>query len=199
VQIYSVYYHESGRFLIGFKLKKGYFFYDPRTGGDLVPEGQALNGGGKHALPGGKQEAGETVIEAARREFHEETAADLQAIQTVAHELKVKDKKGKEHTFGAGFFRIETDIFTRTTLTIALTNLPQGEAAKAEVEGRQITKYSQIHERYPNAPLDNELADARVWDVRNPIDWLLIEEWEDDKDLSWYYHILFYLKHTILK
>ena len=73
MQIYSVYYHESGRFLIGFKLKKGYFFYDPRTGGDLVPEGQALNGGGKHALPGGKQEAGETVIEAARREFHEES------------------------------------------------------------------------------------------------------------------------------
>jgi hypothetical protein len=55
VQVYSVYYHESGRFLIGFKLKKGYFFYDPRTGGDLVPEGQALNGGGKHALPGGSR------------------------------------------------------------------------------------------------------------------------------------------------
>ena len=101
--------------------------------------------------------------------------------------------------FAAAFFRIEPNVFNETAKTIILRNLPEGLKAATEVAGRRIKQYSEIHRRFPHAPLDNELAWAHIWDVKDPTDWSLVEMWQSDIDLSWYYHILFYLKHTILK
>jgi len=189
--VYAVYYEPSGRFLIGYKLAKGYFFYKSSTRkGSLVPAGKALNGGDNWALPGGKREGEETIADAARREFAEETAAQIVSVQTDAHQFSEE--------FAAAFLRGERTAFNAVAMQIFNTNLPQGLLAKDAVAARKITEYSQIHRHFPNAPRDNELGDAHVWDVNDPDDWSVIAQWKDDPVIGWYYQILFYLKHSIL-
>jgi ADP-ribose pyrophosphatase YjhB (NUDIX family) len=191
VQAYAVYYEPSGRFLLGRKLAKGYFFYKASTRkGSLVPAGKALNGGNNWALPGGRQEAQETIVDAARREFAEETAAQAVSVRTDAHQFSEE--------FGAAFLRGEHAVFNAVAMQIFNTNLPQGLQAKDAVAAREITKYSEIHRRFPSSPQDNELGDAHVWDVNDADDWSVIEQWKDDPVIGWYYRILFYLKHSIL-
>ena len=194
MQVYAVYYEASGRFLLGFKLQLGYFFYNPKTGGRLVPKGQGLNGGGKYALPGGKLEAKEKVIDGARREFFEETAARIEAIQTNDQRFKDPDH---DLDYAAAFFRIQPEIFDTTTLAIINTNLPAGLEAMAAVKDGRIKQYAEIERVFEASPQDNELETAEVWNVRT--DWDEIAKWPADKDLSWYYEILLYLKDTVLK
>jgi ADP-ribose pyrophosphatase YjhB (NUDIX family) len=194
MQVYAVYYEASGRFLLGLKLQLGYFFYNPKTGGRIVPRGQGLNGGGKCALPGGKKEANETVIDGARREFLEETAAGIVAIRADEHQFK--DHK-HDLDYATAFFRIQPEIFDTTTLAIIKTNLPAGLEAMAAVKDGRIKQYAEIERRFGASPQDNELETAEVWNVQT--DWDKIAEWRADKDLSWYYEILLYLKDTVLK
>jgi ADP-ribose pyrophosphatase YjhB (NUDIX family) len=194
VQVYAVYYEPSGRFLIGYKLIRGYYFYKSSTGqGSLVPAGQQLNGGGKYALPGGKREGQEAIADAAAREFKEETAQ-----QVVADHTDTKEFSDEQYQYAAAFFRISLQTFNTAAVQIVKTNLPAGLEAKDAVINGSITKYAQIHQRYPHAPQDNELGDAHVWDGKDATDWSIIAEWENDPDLGWYYQILLYFKQSIL-
>jgi 8-oxo-dGTP pyrophosphatase MutT (NUDIX family) len=192
VQVYAVYYEPSGRFLIGYKPAKGYYFYNSGRG-RLVRAGQPLNGGDNYALPGGKREGQEPIADAARREFMEETAAQIDAIQTDTHQFK-----DKEHEYGAAFFRIEPVTFNAVAYQITDRNLPEGLVARDAVIDGTITQYAQIHQRFRNAPQDNEFGAAQVWNVNDPTEWSNIARWKDDPVVSWYYQILLYLKQSIL-
>ncbi|NEO99340.1 MAG: NUDIX domain-containing protein [Symploca sp. SIO2E9] len=192
MQVYAVYYEQSGRFLLGSKLKKGYYFYNSSTGkGEIKPNGQPLNGGGNFALPGGKREGTEPITTAARREFTEETAAIIKEIET-------KEQTFSSGAYSAAYFKIADSNFNTTVTNIIKTNLPQGLKARDDIINRTITAYNQIHQKYPQAPQDNELEEAYVWDVTDPEDWAQILKWKDDPVIGWYYEILEYLKLHIL-
>lgn len=190
MQVYAVVYADSGEFLLGLKLAKGYFFYKPKTGGDIVPDGHGLNGGGKYALPGGKKEGGESIEDAARREFHEETAIDIGSVSGAEHRFTAQ--------FGAGYFEVPAKQLPTMCTQIADTNLLEAQYAATDIEHGGITSYDQIHKRYNNCPLDNELVSVSVWDVDDDANWETIEGWQTDHDLDWFYEILAYLKHSVL-
>jgi hypothetical protein len=120
------------------------------------------------------------------------------AEQVVAERTDTREFSDKQYKYGAAFFRIALQTFNTAAVQIVKTNLLKGLAAKDDVINRSITQYTQIHQRYPNAPQDNELEDAHVWNVNDPDDWSIIAQWENDPDLGWYYQILLYLKKTIL-
>ncbi|NET51447.1 MAG: NUDIX domain-containing protein, partial [Merismopedia sp. SIO2A8] len=172
MQVYAVYYELSGRFLLGRKLTKGYYFYDSsKNKGEIVQKGQTLNGGGKYALPGGEREGTESITTAAKREFNEETAA-------VINEIRTKEKTFSNGAYSAAYFEIAKETFNKTAVDIIDTNLPQGLKAKDEIVKGDITAYNQIHQKYPKAPKDNELEVAYIWDVTEPEDWTRISEWK---------------------
>ena len=121
MQVYAVVYADSGAFLLGLKLKKGYFFHKTSGGGVIVPDGQALNGGGKPALPGGKKESSESIDEAAMREFHEETAIDITSVSGTKHQFT--------NSYGAGYFRVSEDKLVAMCAQITKPNLVEALAA----------------------------------------------------------------------
>jgi 8-oxo-dGTP pyrophosphatase MutT (NUDIX family) len=192
LQVYAVYYEASGRFLLGLKLAKGYFFYNSRTcQGALVPTGQPLNGGDNYALPGGKREGQEFVVAAAGREFFEETGIPIVALRSEEHLFS--------DAYGAAFFQVDLELFNKSAVGIIDVHLPAGLLAKDDVAAGRIAQYSQIRERFSGATLDNELATGYVWDVNDARDWSIIITWKDDPVIGWYYEILSYFKTVILR
>src|SRR5690606_27711900 len=96
------------------------------------------------------------------------------------------------------YFRVGSNDLTEMCAVINEPNLRDAKSAVREIQGGDITEYSQIHERYPHAPADNELNLARVMDVNDANDWNVIQSWKDNDDLDWFYNILLYLKTGIL-
>jgi ADP-ribose pyrophosphatase YjhB (NUDIX family) len=198
MQIYAVVYDASGRFLIGQKLVQGYYFHRRQTG-RIVPRGQRLNGAGKSALPGGGLEDGETIEAGCRREFFEETGVDLSGRYTQAT-TKTFDYTNDEHRtirYATTYFCLDAETLTALCTQIT-SNLKEGAKAAGEIQQGQITRYYQIHERYPNAPKDNELEDVRIMNVNDPDDWPTIQSWRSDREVDWFSYILEHLKTTIL-
>ncbi len=191
MQVYAVYYEASGQFLLGKKFTKGYFFYDYlKAEGNLVSKGKNLNGSGKYALPGGKHKEPESIADAARREFTEETAAQINEIST--------QEKLFSQQYSAVFFCVEVEEFNNAAEQIIKTNLPEGCKAQQDVIDQKIKQYTEIGQKYPHAPKDNELSQAYIWNVNNQEHWDTISKWRDDPVIGWYYDILNYLKNTIL-
>ncbi|KSR37758.1 NUDIX hydrolase [Pseudomonas aeruginosa] len=191
MQVYAVVYTSSGRFLLFWKLAKGYFFFDAKTGkGKIVKGGANLNGGNDYALPGGRREESETVAAGAAREFLEETAADVRGLPV------------QEKTFGrdfcAGYFRIEEKEIEGLLARIQDPNLVSAMNASIDIEHGSITRYAQIHTRYPSAPRDNELETGYLWSVHDEANWEVVLSWKNSPALGWYFDILDYLKTSIL-
>jgi len=191
MQVYAVLHDGKGSFLLGRKFLKGYFFYDHKKDkGDVVVDGQPLNGGGKWALPGGKLEGNEDVPTAAAREFLEETRVSIDA-----KDVKVFQPN---RFYAAAYFEVDPKTFEGLKEQIIRTNLPAGADAQQAIIEKKITTYSQIHTTFPDAPLDNELETAEVWDVKDPQTWQAIQGWKSDSDLDWFLEILQHLKEKIL-
>jgi hypothetical protein len=68
---------------------------------------------------------------------------------------------------------------------------------QAVIDGK-AQSYAQLREQFPAAPPDNELEKAYVWNVRSAEDWKKIEGFQNDPDIDWYYHVLAYLKESLL-
>lgn len=192
MQVYAVLYDRSGRFLLGRKPDKGYYFYNPRTGqGKLVPQGQRLNGAGNWALPGGELGQDEQVARGARREFFEETGEDIVPSRTT-------ERRFDHDTYAAAYFEVSSDTFDNLANAVRDVNLPAGLAAAGKVISGEITSYDQIGRQFPAAPRDNELELAQVWNVNDPGNWMTIQSWRNDRVIGWYYEILAYLKNSVL-
>ena len=190
MQVYAVFYEASGRFLIGYKFEKGYFFYTHADGGIIVPAGQKLNGGLDWALPGGRREGQEAIDTAALREFKEETAAAIVPEQTANHEFSLD--------YAAAYFRVDDKTFNETCTAIGEINLPSGINAQKEIIEKEITRYAEIHVKFPEAPQDNELRNAYIWDVKDSDCWNIIVSWKNNRKLCWYFEILNYYKNNVL-
>lgn len=191
MQVYAVIYVDNGDFLLGFKLPKGYFFHDPKNPpGKIYPNGINLNGRNNYTLPGGKQDTGETVTQAAEREFQEETATNIVSSGSIEYQFSI--------SYSAAYFKVNQQYLNDTLNAILTTNLVQAQQAQQEIINRTINKYSEIHIRYPNCPADNELQTVYKWNVKDPGNWKTIESWKNDPTIGWYYDILSYLKNDIL-
>ncbi|MCW8127573.1 NUDIX hydrolase [Microbulbifer halophilus] len=193
MQVYAVLYTEDGHFMLARKLSKGYFFYDPaKSQGAIVPDGQSLNGGDNYALPGGKRNKGESITGGAAREFYEETGVKIsnQSVSVLEHQFSLQ--------FGAGYFLASNDQIKTIHTKIQKTNLVAATNASVDIEHGSISQYSQIHQRYPDAPADNELEAVYIWSVFDKANWEEIEKWRGSPTLGWYYDILLYLRDQVL-
>lgn len=191
MQVYTVLYEQSGRFLLAHKPLRGYYFIDERTGvGSVLRSGKALNGAGNYALPGGKRKQDEPLNVAGWREFQEETGVQIAALATTNHEFS--------NDYAAVYVRSAQQQFNTTATDIIQIRLPDGMGAAHQIADDKIRSYADIFRNFPQAPPDNELDDGYIWDVNDPTDWQIIESWHNDPNIGWYYEILRYLKTSVL-
>ncbi len=185
-QVYAVVFDKEGDFLIGKKREKGYFFANGNTG-EIVKDGQPLNGGGKDALPGGKKKNGEAIDIAAAREFEEETGHKIGTDLTI---------RACFEGYAAAYYKIGEEAFGALKDQIVRSLAEAGEAV-GKIEAGEITEYENIYSEFPACPADNELDSIDSWNINT--DWERIEDLQKDTATNWYYEILKYLKDHLGK
>lgn len=186
MQVYACVYATNRDFALATKPEKGYYF--STRGGSVVPAGQKLNGGGNYALPGGKLDPGEAVLDGARREWVEETNSAVNSHRD--------DHNSWGTAYGAGYFHVSAQELERATQRIDGVVIPEAEGAVEEIIQRRITRYDQIRPMFPEAPADNEISTVQIWNLDT--DWTRIAAWQGHAELGWFYNILKYLRDTIL-
>jgi 8-oxo-dGTP pyrophosphatase MutT (NUDIX family) len=196
VQVYAILYDKVGNFLIATKFKKGYFFLKKEgDGGEIVPDGQPLNGGGKYAFPGGELEFKDDkkgADEGAKKEFFEETNLKLpDSLPCLAQRWKHNER----WAYWGVFYEVE-DLWE--LYPIITENLLAGFNAALDVQNKIFSKgqYDLLREKYPSAPVDNECQTIDILNIYEA--WDEIHRWKDDQDLGWFETILAHLKNTIL-
>ncbi|MFF0100077.1 NUDIX hydrolase [Micromonospora sp. NPDC005257] len=192
---YAVLHDETGRVFVGTKYQRGYYFSGNSSG--VRRAGTELNLAGLSALPGGKIEEGETIQDAAEREFHEETGEQIRNIDMVrrVHDHRWLVEGGNGRFYGAAYFRVDQDSFNWLVNSIVNVNLPAGRRAQAAIIAGQITAYDQVHPNFPDAPFCNELATGFVLNVRKAADQQTIDAWPDS--IAWYRNILRHLDRLL--
>jgi 8-oxo-dGTP pyrophosphatase MutT (NUDIX family) len=186
VQVYACVYATNHDFVLATKPVNGYYF--STDGGTVVPAGQKLNGGGNYALPGGRLNRGEAVIDGARREWNEETNSPVNSHPD--------NQQSWGTSYGAGYFRVSTQEFERVAQRTDRVVIPAAEGAVNEIIQGRITRYAQIHPMFPEAPADNEIETVQIWNLDT--DWTRITAWQGHAELGWFYNILEYLRDSIL-
>lgn len=189
MQVYTVLYERSGCFLLARKPLRGYYFKNPAVlgGGEVIRAGEGLHGGGNYALPGGRKEAKESIVDAGLREFQEETGVPIFGLpyKDYAFPPRYAAVYVESHSFNAMANRI-------------IANLKQGTEAATQVSRCEIDWYPDIFTHFHHAPPDNELSEGSIWNLEDPTQWQAIEDWQGDPIIGWYYEILNYLKTSIL-
>jgi ADP-ribose pyrophosphatase YjhB (NUDIX family) len=195
---YAVLYSLDGWFLLAFKAARGYYFGDGANGA-VYQQGVPLNGGNNYALPGGAVGQGETLAQAAEREFFEETAyvpPDDNGV--ISHQFTSQ--------YGAAYFLADdaAQVGAYQT-TISLGSLPHAWTIANAIYAGQITAYNQIP-NYANTyqlnpwPHDNELQTVYLYNILDDQVWNWIQTWSNPASgLDWYYNVLAYLRQTILQ
>lgn len=153
-QVYACFHDGKGSVLVIRKKVKGYFFHNPKgPGGSIIRDGQPLNGGGDYCFPGGRLESN-NVMEAALKEFLEET--NVAVNPTIYRPIpEAYHYKGEGEYYGVYFCAPNgLDEIAKAVYG----NLVKGEeAAKAVREGYKGT-YDQLRDAYKYCPQDDELS-----------------------------------------
>ncbi|MDT0445583.1 hypothetical protein [Streptomyces johnsoniae] len=184
---------DDGRFLMGRKNVNGHFFL---SGSAILRQGQRLNGSGLNALPGGALEDEDLAAAAgnlyaavrtgAMREMREELNFTCEGYQ--GYRMWTM---GNTRYYGA-FFRCANPKFMVVHCAQANVALRNAKNAVTEIKQGTITDYTRFRERFPLAPLDNELDTVEIWNVNTH--WPTIAGWRNDQNLSWFFDILHELK-----
>ena len=197
---YAVLYDDSYGFLLAKKYDKGYFFGERINGqerGEIVPAGRPLNTPGVDALPGGGRKSTESVLHAASREFFEETNAMIpETSQNQFYEWKFPSAN-----FGAGYFQVSRQELDRFVQEIETYYLAVGlEAREAIIAGKiKLGEYDLFRNRYPGAPLCDELQNVWTEQLDNPRMRRQIDKWTAKTKQDWFRLILQHLYIDILK
>jgi ADP-ribose pyrophosphatase YjhB (NUDIX family) len=194
-KVYAVHYTRSGEFMIARKLKFGYYFYDAKTGGKLVPKGTWLNGAARDVLPGGRAHPGESIDQSALREFVEETGVVITNVDKVT--TATFHNEGDRDLYAAAYFEISENDLTVLFSGVEI-RLQIGIDAMEAVKDGSVKTYSELRERFPQAPLDNELETTNLWNVKNADDWKRIDSWKRDRSVNWYRSMLLYMKDNLV-
>lgn len=181
-QVYACFHDGKGSVLVIKKNSKGYFFHNPNgPGGAIVPDGQPLNGGGDFCFPGGRLESND-VVEAALKEFLEETnvavnPAVYRPIPEVYHYKGAGEYYGVYFCAPKGLEDIAKSVYG---------NLVKGaEAAKAVQAGFKGT-YDQLRDAYKYCPQDDELStEVHIVPLNKIGDFFK----KDSKTTGWFYTI----------
>lgn len=192
-QVYAVVHDGNGNFLMATKMQRGYFFHNPAGGGTIIPAGQPLNAGGRPAFPGGGL-VGQDPAAGARTEFLEETAMALGAA-TPQNPAPYHGGQGTNWDYYGVYFQLTpADLVTLSNFVqdhLAIGN----RAAEAIIEEHfGPSEYPSLMADFPGCPADNELATAYLWNLQT--NWVTIETWQNDPQLSWYYNILLNLRNN---
>jgi 8-oxo-dGTP pyrophosphatase MutT (NUDIX family) len=181
--------HDGTKFLLAKKNERGYFFWSQDGGGALCRDGKQLNGGGGSALPGGYKADKEAESTAAQREFEEETGIGSLQLSTLGI-FPGSDVRANYY----GVFFTPAAPLTEYIKSVN-RHLRAGTAAAAMVHEGHYADYAAMRVAHPECPFDNELETVMCWDVVD--DWEAIEKWKHDKDKSWFYYILEFMKRKL--
>ncbi|MBH8577429.1 NUDIX hydrolase [Nostocaceae cyanobacterium CENA369] len=183
-QVYAVAYNLRGDFIMCRKNRASYFYHRENAdgGGDVYPEGSAIrHGGNDFALPGGGLEQGEPPLGGAQREFYEETNEFLD-------DWIMPEREHEGGRYLGVYFQLEQDellsLFQRIRRNFRAGDL----AAEAVRQHHYDENYRGLRNTFENAPHDNELGEAYLWNLER--EWDTIRQWKDDGDKSWFYEIL---------
>lgn len=195
IQVYAVVFHKN-HFLLATKNDKGYFFHQwGAGGGEIVPAGQDLNGGGNYALPGGRLDVGvgENAKDGALKEFYEETNVDLR-LYALGWTVKMFQSTPALYYCGV-YFDVGDQL--ETVAQLAAGNLTAGyNAAQGVIAGTYgVGQYQALRAAFPGCPMDNELGTLQLWDIKS--DWDTIKTWQSSPTLGWYYDILKFYRDSL--
>lgn len=186
--VYAVVHDGTGRFLMATKNQRAYF-YSSNGSGTVIPGGQAPNGAGKQALPGGELEQSELSLAGACREFYEETGVRLCGTDTVGFNLN-PGEFAEEYQPGGYYYAVFFDVGSATLDQLQnqiAANLVIANGAAQAIAARTITNYRDLP---PQCPMDNELASIAIWNINDPNTRNTVNSWANDTDLSWFRNIL---------
>ncbi|WP_460491784.1 NUDIX hydrolase [Dactylosporangium cerinum] len=149
------------------------------------------------ALPGGGLQPGESILTGAAREFWEETGT-LIPNHAVTHVMDfVPDNNDPDDEYAAGFFQVSLAELMTAESRIEHFRLWPGFAAAQQVQVGAITQYHQIHQRYADAPIDNELDHVIVWNLADPHIRAHVATWRNQPPLDWFFEILDFLSFNL--
>jgi 8-oxo-dGTP pyrophosphatase MutT (NUDIX family) len=201
----------EGNFLLFTKVKKGYWFFSNDKGS--LPTKQIIvykdgfqmldwQGPDNPALPGGDSE-GQPLLDAAKREFKEETSIvldddrDLYCSQPILFNTFHYNYKGMDSFYYAVYYPVNNVTMNKILVNINLA------FKNAETRISQIKVKTYVNgpdgawdpTRETALPWDNELTNVRIKNVIN--DWGEVSAWE--YPIDWYKNILNYLSTEIHK
>ena len=174
-QVYAVVYDKKGNFIVAKKNLYGYFFYKNGKG-EIVPDGQKLNGSGSYCFPGGKLEV-KNPVAGALNEWEEETRDKL------TEKFKQTPKYFSNTQYYGIYFLVPDDINIEDLKVMINKNLKEGADTAVEIQKKKITKYDEIS---PLSPKDNELELCMVVNYKDLDKYFT----KNDNATGWFYNIV---------
>lgn len=194
--VYAVVHDGRGDFIIGFKNRIGWFFHT-NGGVVLTPPGQLLNGGDDYALPGGELGLLEDPVTGAWRELFEETNEHFSGWRQQPEVYEGREPPNSLDPI-VKYYGVYLNVGNQLLPFFEVTsrNLVAGRAAaQAASRGDYQGDYNGLRAAFDGCPEDNELNRAYLWGLRR--DWPTIQRWQNDRNKSWYYHILNNLRNKL--
>lgn len=201
--VYTMVYSTEKNFLLFTKPLKGYFF-SKNGKGSLVKKGQPLHGGGFNAFPGGTAESSD-IKEEGQREFVEECGRlidfvdddrvtlsplsdDEDDIIVYIERSFVRKFKNDPYGYSALYIQLSDDDLRTVGHYLDTLSIPDGVRAVKDIIRGEITSYTEIGERYPYAPWDNELDSVALWNYDT--DLKEIKKLAKNRNTDWFYNII---------
>ncbi|TRX35521.1 hypothetical protein FNW52_10805 [Flavobacterium sp. ZT3R18] len=212
MKCYIVLYSQEGYFLTFTKRDLTYFSHDTN---EIYPDGLSIeNGPGQFAFPGGVFNKDEELFRACLRKFTEECGKEitfeffplnrLQSLLTLRNMIVNGAKyeillsllntvPNKYHTL---YLEFTTDDLRQIQNSIANTNIAQANRARIGVYNNVIQNYDQIFKYNPFCPLNDELFNPELWQIKREID--KIKFLSKSPITNGYYEMIVYLANYIL-
>ncbi|WP_123774149.1 NUDIX domain-containing protein [[Flexibacter] sp. ATCC 35103] len=218
MQCYIILYSREGYFLIFEKREEAFFFHgsNGRTSKIFPPNGVPItNGAGLFAFPGGALDPGEEPFKGCLREFREECGnaisfgyvpanqpqsllyLDNLTIDTARYNILYNQLNTVGSNYTTLYLEFSNDDLRQIQDLISTTNFEAAKMARLGIHNNQIRDYDSIFRDYPFCPLDDELGQVQLWQVKREIN--EIRDLRTNRATDWYYNMIVFLANQILQ
>lgn len=217
MQCYIILYSNQGNFLIFEKREEAFFFHgsNGRPSAIFPPDGTPItNGPGLFAFPGGALNSGEEQFKGCLREFTEECGRAISFAYTPPNSPQalpylsnlIMDRSNYNilykqlNTVGSNYttlyLEFSNDDLRQIQNIIVTTNFEAADQARRDIHYNEIRNYDEIFIAYPFCPLDDELGQVQLWNLKREIN--EIRDLRRNQATDWYYDMLVFLANQML-